>query len=269
MKVLPTQTADAVATRSPTLAPTPRTRRAFKAVLAQAATDTSHAGPTSPHDDPARRASSCARARRWSTVEGHAYAEITAGSRDGMFINTSGNVRNGADVRAGAQERQGVPHLRHRQGPSRGRLPHAVEQARRRHRQHRRSLPTSRSRTSSDIKLRKGEKIEPVEGHAYAEITSGPRSGMYINTSGNTRHGEAFVLVEQGRRRVPHLRQRRRPRGRFARSQARRRRQVVRHGAPKRAAASSGGISGASEHRLRHQLRRPRPERDAPRRRGR
>ena len=49
----------------------------------------------------------------------------------------------------------------------------------------------------SDIKLRKGEKLEPVEGHAYAEITSGPRSGMYINTSSNSRRGEAFVLVEK------------------------------------------------------------------------
>ena len=50
---------------------------------------------------------------------------------------------------------------------------------------------------TSDIKLRKGEKIEPVEGHAYAEITSGPREGMYINTSGNDRRGEAFVLVDK------------------------------------------------------------------------
>jgi hypothetical protein len=48
-----------------------------------------------------------------------------------------------------------------------------------------------------DIKLRKGEMIEPVEGHAYAEIVSGPRSGMYINTSQNSRRGEAFVLVEK------------------------------------------------------------------------
>ena len=50
---------------------------------------------------------------------------------------------------------------------------------------------------TEDLKLRKGEKIEPVEGHAYAEIVSGPRAGMYINTSGNSRHGEAFVLVEK------------------------------------------------------------------------
>jgi hypothetical protein len=46
-----------------------------------------------------------------------------------------------------------------------------------------------------DIKLRKGEKVKPVEGHAYVDITEGKREGLYINTSGNKRHGEAFQLV--------------------------------------------------------------------------
>jgi hypothetical protein len=50
---------------------------------------------------------------------------------------------------------------------------------------------------TSDLKLRKGEEVKPVEGHAFAEITSGAREGMYINTSGNSRHGEAFVLVRK------------------------------------------------------------------------
>ena len=43
----------------------------------------------------------------------------------------------------------------------------------------------------------KGEKTTPVEGHAYADITAGPRNGMYINTSGNKRDGQAFVLVKR------------------------------------------------------------------------
>jgi hypothetical protein len=51
---------------------------------------------------------------------------------------------------------------------------------------------------AKDVELRKGEKIEPVAGHAYADIVAGPRSGKYINTSGNARHGEAFVLVRKG-----------------------------------------------------------------------
>ena len=129
-------------------------------------------------------------------VEGHAYAEVSGGSRDGMFINTSGNVRNGQAfvlVRKNGKEY-------HVYGTGKDRLvvgfhmptskpadtPATAPAA-----------PTSRRPTLSDIKLRKGEKIEPVEGHAYAEIASGPRSGMYINTSGNSRRGEAFVLVEK------------------------------------------------------------------------
>jgi hypothetical protein len=47
------------------------------------------------------------------------------------------------------------------------------------------------------VKLRKGEEVQKVEGHAYVEVTAGAREGMYINTSGNSRHGEAFVLVDK------------------------------------------------------------------------
>ena len=46
-------------------------------------------------------------------------------------------------------------------------------------------------------KAPKSEKSAPVEGHAYADITSGPRNGMYLNTSGNKRDGMAFVLVKR------------------------------------------------------------------------
>ena len=46
-------------------------------------------------------------------------------------------------------------------------------------------------------KVPKGEKTTPVDGHAYADITAGPRNGMFINTSGNKRDGQAFVLVKR------------------------------------------------------------------------
>jgi hypothetical protein len=36
-----------------------------------------------------------------------------------------------------------------------------------------------------------------VEGRAYDEIMSGPRNGMFINRSGNSRDGKAFVLVKR------------------------------------------------------------------------
>ena len=46
-------------------------------------------------------------------------------------------------------------------------------------------------------KAPKGEKSTPVEGHHYADITRGPRNGMFLNTSGNKRDGQAFVLVKR------------------------------------------------------------------------
>jgi hypothetical protein len=47
-------------------------------------------------------------------------------------------------------------------------------------------------------KAPKGEKTEAVAGHSdYRDIVAGPRDGMYINTSGNKRNGEAFVLVKR------------------------------------------------------------------------
>ena len=46
-------------------------------------------------------------------------------------------------------------------------------------------------------KAPKGEKTTPVEGHRYADVTAGPRNGMFLNTSGNKRDGQAFVLVKR------------------------------------------------------------------------
>jgi hypothetical protein len=119
-----------------------------------------------------------------------------------MFVNTSGNVRNGQTfvlVRKNGKEY-------HIYGTGKDRLVVGFH------------MPASQNTDStggttgtaggggtttkpandlSDIKLRKGEKLEPVDGHPYAEITSGPRSGMYINTSQNSRRGDAFVLVQK------------------------------------------------------------------------
>ena len=43
----------------------------------------------------------------------------------------------------------------------------------------------------------KGETTKSVKGHAYSDVLTGPRNGMYINTSGNKRDGQAFVLVKR------------------------------------------------------------------------
>lgn len=41
------------------------------------------------------------------------------------------------------------------------------------------------------------ETTQAVAGHSYSEILTGPRAGMYLNTTHNKRAGQAFVLVER------------------------------------------------------------------------
>jgi hypothetical protein len=103
-------------------------------------------------------------------VSGHAYAEISGGRRSGMYVNTSGNSRHGeAFVLV---HKRGVEY--HIYGSGKDRLVVALKQ------------PAAQPET-----------LEPVEGRPYSEITSGPRSGMYINTSGGKRDGEVFTLVQK------------------------------------------------------------------------
>jgi hypothetical protein len=41
------------------------------------------------------------------------------------------------------------------------------------------------------------ETTRAVPGHLYAEVLTGPRAGMYINTSHNVRAGQTFVMVHR------------------------------------------------------------------------
>jgi hypothetical protein len=43
----------------------------------------------------------------------------------------------------------------------------------------------------------KGERTQKVEGHDYVEIVAGPRNGMFINNTGTTRDGQAFLIVKR------------------------------------------------------------------------
>jgi Cys-tRNA synthase (O-phospho-L-seryl-tRNA:Cys-tRNA synthase) len=106
-------------------------------------------------------------------VDGHDYVEVVAGPRNGMFINKSGNDRDGqAFVR-----KRGAEYDLHIYGTGADReivkVPH---------------------------KDAKPEQVQPVEGHPYAEITSGSRDGMFVNKTSNERSGEAFVLVKRADR---------------------------------------------------------------------
>ena len=67
------------------------------------------------------------------------------------------------------------------------------------------ALAKAASKSSADTpdsvldakKAPKGETSKAVKGHHYADILTGPRNGMYLNTSGNKRDGRAFVLVKR------------------------------------------------------------------------
>jgi hypothetical protein len=175
MKVAQTQFVESQPSRAAELKTENADSSAFKAALAKAST-------TETAEVTLRKGEEAA------AVEGHAYSEITKGAREGMYVNTSGNVRHGEAfvlVRKNGKEY-------HIYGSGKDRLVVGFH------------TPSSSDKAekkpevdTSDLKLRKNEKVKPVEGHAYAEITAGAREGMYINTSGNTRHGEAFVLVHK------------------------------------------------------------------------
>src|SRR6201991_5190469 len=61
------------------------------------------------------------------------------------------------------------------------------------------SLKSAGTTTSFSSQLKAAtdkETTKPVPGQSYAEILTGPRAGLYLNTSGGARDGEAFVLVK-------------------------------------------------------------------------
>jgi hypothetical protein len=58
----------------------------------------------------------------------------------------------------------------------------------------------SSGKSVSTDKAPADERTKPMDGRAYADILNGPRSGMYLNTSGNVRDGQAFVLVNRSGR---------------------------------------------------------------------
>ena len=183
MKVLPSHIAETAASRTATTRADGTDKRAFKSALAKASTTETKAEIT------------LRKGEEMQAVEGHAYAEITKGARAGMFVNTSGNVRHGQTFVVA--QRDGKEYHIYGTGKDRLVVGFHVPSGDKAETTVPETKPAEDKVDTSNLKLRKNEKIEPVEGHAYAEITSGAREGMYINTSGNKRHGDAFVLVEK------------------------------------------------------------------------
>ena len=114
-------------------------------------------------------------------VDGEPYVEIMSGPRNGMFINRSGNDRDGeAFVLVRRKD-----HDLHVYGTGKDRRVVAVS-----HEGEKAAAPTDTGKGR--------ETTHKVAGHTdYVEVMSGPRNGMFINRSGNERDGEAFVLVKR------------------------------------------------------------------------
>jgi hypothetical protein len=127
-------------------------------------------------------------------VPGQNYAEILTGSRAGMYLNTGGGARDGEafvlvkhdgredHIYGTGADRKVVTVGGGKSDRSADSTPAATD--------------TKTSTTTTD-KTATAEKTKHVSGRGYADILNGTRSGMYLNTSGNKRDGDAFVLVKR------------------------------------------------------------------------
>jgi hypothetical protein len=120
-------------------------------------------------------------------VDGQQYSEILTGPRAGMYLNTSGGARDGeAFILVKHDGRED-----HIYGTGKDRKVVSVAAD---------GSETSSADKSSSSTAEKGpadEKTKQVPGRAYADILNGPRSGLYLNTSGNVRDGQTFALVKR------------------------------------------------------------------------
>ena len=119
----------------------------------------------------------------YKAVDGQPYEEIVSGRRNGMFINRSGNARDGeAFVLV---KRNGREFHIYGSGADRQVVPIAKGDT------------TSNTSVTGGELVVKGTTYRDVAGRAFDEIVSGPRNGMFVNRSGNSRDGKAFVLVKR------------------------------------------------------------------------
>ncbi|HEX6024860.1 MAG TPA: hypothetical protein VFZ00_22910 [Solirubrobacter sp.] len=123
-------------------------------------------------------------------VPGTNYHEILTGPRAGMYLNKSGNARDGEAfvlVKHDGREDHIYGTGKNRKVISSGTDKTSTKDA----------DSSEKTSSSSSTGAREGERTEQVPGRAYHDILNGSRSGMYLNTSGNVRDGQAFVLVKR------------------------------------------------------------------------
>ena len=132
-------------------------------------------------------------------VPGQNYAEILTGPRAGLYLNTGGGARDGEafvlvkhdgreDHIYGTGDDRKVISVGKDKSESSSDSSDSDSTSTK--------TSTSSGSTSTD-KAPASEKTKAVDGRAYADITSGPRKDLYLNTSGNARDGKTFVLVKK------------------------------------------------------------------------
>ena len=122
-------------------------------------------------------------------VEGQNYAEILTGPRAGMYVNTGGGARDGEAFvlvkhETAARTTSTAPARTARSSRVGGEKSGVDVQDRRRR------TPTSREGSG-------GRDDQAGRGSRLPDILTGSRKGLYLNTSGNVRDGQAFVLVKR------------------------------------------------------------------------
>ena len=113
-------------------------------------------------------------------VDGKPYLEVMSGPRNGMFVNVAESSPRYGEAFVLVRRKE---HDLHVYGTGKDRRVVVV--------------PHDGASTAAPTDGAKGETTRKVPGHAYEEVLSGPRNGLFINTSGNVRDGQAFALVER------------------------------------------------------------------------
>lgn len=161
------------------------------------ASATADAAPARPGADRTAPAPAAMKGEEYQAVPGRPFDEIMAGPRNGMYMNRSGNDRDGQafvmvkrdgrefHIYGKGTDRVVVPvdpPAASPAGAPAATPPKGAEAA---------PSPAAAPPAGKDATY------EHVPGRSYAQITSGPEKGMHINRSGNERDGKSFVLVKR------------------------------------------------------------------------
>jgi hypothetical protein len=144
------------------------------------------AGKTSAASGAAPASVVAASDEEWTPVAGvTSYAKITAGPRTGQYVDLNKGKHHGDAFTIEQRAGRTVHVFKGADGSEQVVSPTKEPKLKKAH-----------GATDSPGK---NETWGPVKGHSgYADILSGGRNGMFVNTSGGPRSGQAFQLVRRG-----------------------------------------------------------------------